>query len=232
MIMERCPLYENRWIYRILMFVGGFYGGYAILMRGGAFSNAQTGNVVYMALELGEGNWGKAFYYLIPITAYMSGSLVSELIPKTLRSRSGIHWTTIMLGMELIAVAVMGFIPATAPHQICQITINFICAMRFQTFRGAEGNPMATIFCTNIIRQIGVDLAGIFGKSGNGRKLLRKVCVYALMLLFFATGVVCAVLSCRWIGTYAVWLNLIPLAVVFAALLRADLSAAKTANIH
>lgn len=213
---------EKQWVYRLLMLVSGFYGGYAMLVRGGAFSNAQTGNVVLCALALGNGQWSKAAYYVIPISAYMLGCMVSELHIASKRPRWGMHWETVLIFFELIAVAVMGWIPATAPHQICQILINLICAMRLTTFRQSEGIPMATIFCTNHIRQIGASIAAMIRKETKCAVKLRMIGVHGLMILSFMLGVAAAAVSCRYIGVRSIWLMLLPLGILFTHLKIAD----------
>ena len=37
---------ERQWVFALLIFVGGFYGSYTYLLRGGVFCNAQTANFV------------------------------------------------------------------------------------------------------------------------------------------------------------------------------------------
>ena len=48
---------EKRWVFRMLMFVAGFYGGYAMLVRGGVFIPTMLLFLVavafYMVVELG-----------------------------------------------------------------------------------------------------------------------------------------------------------------------------------
>ena len=218
---------EKQWVYRLLMVVAGFYGGYAMVVRGGAFSNAQTGNVALMALALGNGNWRGAAYYLIPISAYAAGALVSELLPKKLRRKIFMRWDTLLTLFELVMVAAMGFIPASAPHQICQVIINFICSMQYNTFRQAEGVSQATTFCTNHIRQIGLSLAGGFSRKKSWSETGRRIWIHGSMILCFIVGVAAAAVACRFLGAYAIWCNLLPLAILFADLLHADLTTEK-----
>lgn len=218
---------EKRWIYRVLMIVAGFYGGYAMVVRGGAFSNAQTGNVALMAVALGQGHWKEAAYYLIPISAYLLGSLVSEVLPRPLRKLHLLRWDTLLTLFEILAVAAMGFIPLTAPHQICQVIINFICAMQYNTFRQAEGVSMATTFCTNHIRQLGICLTGLFNKDPAEKKKLRQGVVHLVMILCFVVGVAAATVACRFLEEKAIWLALVPLLVLFIDLLHADLTKEK-----
>ena len=218
---------EKKWVYRVLIIIAGFYGGYAMVVRGGMFSNAQTGNVAFMAVALGKGEIIQALYYLIPISAYMLGSFVSEILPRQLRRTHLFRWDTLLTLFEIIAVIVMGFIPATAPHQICQVLINFICAMQYNTFRQAEGVSMATTFVTNHVRQTGIALASMLDKSKEKTPIKKKAWIHLSMIGCFIFGVFAATVSCRFFGTYAIWLNLIPLAVVFVDLLHADLTKEK-----
>lgn len=218
---------EKRWVYCVLMIVAGFYGGYAMVVRGGAFSNAQTGNVALMAVALGQGQWKEAAYYLIPISAYLLGSLVSEVLPRPLRRLRLLRWDTLLTLFEILAVIAMGFIPLTAPHQICQVIINFICAMQYNTFRQAEGVSMATTFCTNHIRQLGICLTGLFNKAPAEKRKLRQGGVHLMMILCFVMGVAAATVACRLLAEKAIWCALLPLLVLFVDLLHADMTKEK-----
>ena len=79
---------EKYYIFELLIFAGGMMGAYTYNLRGGVFCNAQTANVVLMALAFGHWQWQKGFYYLIPITAYFAGAAVSEALPSGIRHRN------------------------------------------------------------------------------------------------------------------------------------------------
>lgn len=213
---------EKKWIYRVLIIVAGFYGAYSMALRGGVFSNAQTGNVVLMAMAFGNGHWLQGAYYLIPISAYALGGFVSELLPAPIQKSRLIRWDTLLVLFEIVMVILMGFIPATAPHQICQVIINFICSMQYNTFRQAEGVSMATTFCTNHIRQLGMILAWRVTGKKTAAQTKSRFWIHVVMVFCFAVGVVAGTLACRYLGVRAIWLNLIPLVVVFVDLLHAD----------
>ena len=226
--MEKAyPQSEKNWVFRLLILVAGFYGGYTMVLRGGVFSNAQTGNVALLAIALGSGNWMTALYYLVPLGGYLLGTIVSEVLPAPLGKTKLLRWSTLLILFEIVAVIVMGFIPVTAPHQICQILINFICAMQFNTFRQAEGIPMSTIFCSNLVRQMGIGLAGLLDPRKDKKAQLHTAWLFTAMVLCFAAGALGATVSCAYLGTYAIWLTVIPLAYLFASLLRADIAAGR-----
>lgn len=83
---------ERNWIYNILITVAGFYGAFTYMLRGNVFCNAQTGNIVLMGMALGVGQWGHALYYLIPISAYLMGALISELVPNPIKHHLPLRW--------------------------------------------------------------------------------------------------------------------------------------------
>lgn len=217
---------EKLWVYAMLIFVAGFYGGYTLSVRGGVFCNAQTGNIALFGMALGTGNWRKALYYLIPMSGYLLGSMISEAIPRHIR-RFGLRWDTLLTLIEILVVAVMGFIPASVPNQICQVTINFICAMQYNTFRQAEGIGSATTFCTNHTRMLGSNLVRIIFRSGEYPDAFEKVKSHGVMLLCFLLGTVGSAFLCLHFSVHTIWFALIPLGILFADLLKADLTTEK-----
>lgn len=221
-------LCEKNWVYYTLIMVSGFYGAFTYLLRGNVFCNAQTGNVLLMGLALGSGKWQAALYYLIPLSAYLLGTFFSELLPNPVKHTLRIRWDTLLMGIEMCVVIFLGFLPETAPVQISQIAINFIASMQYNTFRQAQGTPMATTFLTNHVRQVGIGLATelrhIQKKDKSHREKLEK---HFFMLIFFFVGAVVGTVFCNlWKGK-AIWLTLIPLGNLLRLLIREDLKSGK-----
>lgn len=212
---------EKRWVFALLIFVAGFYGGYTMLLRGGVFCNAQTGNMVLMGIAFGQRNWLKGFYYLFPIGIYLLGVMISEVIPKSVR-KLGIRWDTLLILLEIIGVTIVGFIPLDAPHQISQFIIMLLCGMQFNTFRQAEGIGMATTFCTNHLRMFGVALAKALFQRRKFPQAGEKACAHAIMIGCFVAGALIAAVLCGICGKYTVLLALAPLVILFADLFHAD----------
>ena len=157
----------EKWpVYALMMLAGGYFGAFTYAIRGGVFCNAQSGNVVLLSMALSRGEWGRAGYLLIPITAYCLGAFVSEAAARGMGKRRLIRWETALVLFEMLAVLFLGALPETAPVQITQVLVNFMCSMQYNTFRQAQGIPMATTFCTNHIRQVGISLYGL--ASGRG----------------------------------------------------------------
>lgn len=216
---------ERFWVFWTLIVIAGFWGAYTYLVRGHVFCNAQTANLLYMGLALGDRRWSDALYYLIPMAAYILGAFISELFPNPVKHHSPIRWDTLLIIIDMVAMFLIGLIPLSAPVQIAQVAINFLASMQYNTFRQAEGITMATTFCTNHIRQIGVGLAKELRHRQSGdtshRLRFRR---HTLMVLAFLTGVVVGVFCCALLAEKAIWVTLLPFSVLLAAFLHSDLT--------
>ena len=163
---------ERRSVFALLTLSAGMMGAYTFNLRGGVFCNAQTANVVLMAIAFGAGDWVGGAYYLIPIGAYFLGAFLSEILPSPLRRFGFLRWDTYLVAFECLVLFSIGFIPLTWPDHLVQVLVNFIASMQYNTFRQAEGIPMATTFCTNQLRQVGIGFAKAVRKGD--RAALRR----------------------------------------------------------
>lgn len=213
---------EKPWVYWLLIMAAGWFGGYTFIQRGGVFCNAQTANIVLFGIALGQRNWQHAAFLLIPITAYFAGAFFSELLGKTVKRFRFLRWDTMLIGIEVLVVFVLGLLPARVPDQICQIALNFICSMQFNTFRQVEGIPAATTFVTNHIREVGSNLAKYL--RHRDEKSGRKVRVHGLLIVFFALGAVLSAICCGFLHYRAIWGSGVILLIVFFRLAHADRS--------
>lgn len=213
---------EKPWVYWLLIMAAGWFGGYTFIQRGGVFCNAQTANIVLFGIALGQRNWQHAAFLLIPITAYFAGAFFSELLGKTVKRFRFLRWDTMLIGIEVLVVFVLGLLPARVPDQICQIALNFICSMQFNTFRQVEGIPAATTFVTNHIREVGSNLAKYL--RHRDEKSGRKVRVHGLLIVFFALGAVLSAICCGFMHYRAIWGSGVILLIIFFRLAHADRS--------
>lgn len=195
-------------------------GAFTYSIRGNIFCNAQTGNFVLLGMAIGNGNWQEAAYLLIPISAYWLGAVVSEILPRSVKKIGFLRWDTMLVGFEIIVLILLGFLPESAPYQISQVAINFICSMQYNTFRQAEGIPMATTFCTNHLRQIGINFVKWVRKKDVSCK--ERFLIHIKMLSMFLAGTIIGTVLCRFVLGKAIWGAAVILMIVFVGLIRAD----------
>ena len=216
------PVSEHYIIFALLMMSAGIVGAYTFNLRGGVFCNAQTANIVLMAIEFGKGEWMQGLYFLIPFGAYILGAIIAELLNLSLKDIGIFKWTTYFIAIEMVTILVIGFLPLTLPDQIVQVMINFIASMQFTSFKRAEGIPMATTFCTNHIRQVGIAIA----TAVHERKLapLKRGLRHFLMIASFFVGGLTLTLLAKPLEEKSIWLSLIPLAIVLILLIYGDIA--------
>ena len=182
--LERAPAHEMLRVGLCLAFTGGFLDAYTYLLRGGVFANAQTGNMVLMALYAARRD-GRAFYYLLPIAAFLAGVIVTEWLKARLTNAQHIAWQHVVLLAEAILVFAVGFVPRSVPDAVVNVTVSFICSLQVNSFRRTRGLPYATTMCTGNLRSAGEHVfAWAHGDKTAGRAALR----YCAVILVFCAG--------------------------------------------
>lgn len=216
------PLECEKWtVFVLLIFVGGYLGAFTYSIRGGVFCNAQTANFVLSAVALGSGDFREFFYYFIPMTAYFLGAFISESVPNYIKIHFHIRWDTLFILIEMLAVIFLGLLPESAPYRITHVTVNLVASMQYNTFRQAQHIPMATTFCTNHLRQVGV--AASKALRHRDRASFQRMLSHCRMLLFFMLGAVLATVLCRIFQGRAIFFTLLPLGYLFLDFLSEDL---------
>ena len=101
----------------MLAIVGGYLDAYTYISRDHVFANAQTGNMVLLAINIKEGSWLKVFLYLMPILSFMLGVLIVEAVKLKFNEHPRIHWHRIIIGVELVVLTIVGLsLPVRLTH--------------------------------------------------------------------------------------------------------------------
>ena len=195
---------------------GGFLDAYTYTLRGGVFANAQTGNLVLLALRAAQGDWQGAFYYVIPVLAFFCGILLTETIKLRTSDRHFLLWQHFSLLVEMALLAVVGFLPLSVPDAVVNVTISFVCSVQVQSFRKTRGLPYATTMCTGNLRSA-ADCFSVF-LFHKDPLALRSCLRYLLIIFCFCAGAAAGAGCSQWLGARAVWLCCGALGLVFAVM--------------
>lgn len=199
-------------------------GSYSYILKGGVFANAETANCLLFGTAIARGDFQRARMLIIPISMYIVGAFVSELMIERIKGRHLISWETILVGFEAIVLFLLGFVPQSAPFVISHVTITFLGSMQFNTFRALKGEAMTTVFCTNHLRQTGVNIYHALKEKD--RKHVTSVLYHIGMIATFMLGAaLMALLSQRFVEK-AIWVVPLILLIVFFSLLSDDLKKA------
>lgn len=72
---------EKLWIFAVMIAVGGFFGAYTYVQKGGVFCNAQTANFVLMAVQLGRGTGARRCIIFCPLRLIYSARSFRNFCP-------------------------------------------------------------------------------------------------------------------------------------------------------
>lgn len=216
MKLTRAQMSEAYWLGALLTVVGGFLDAYTYATRGGVFANAQTGNIVLLAVGLARGEYGALLRYLVPIAAFALGVVVAELARDAFRDHPALHWRQVIVGAEFLILLAVAFVPHGVWDGVVNVAVSFVCAMQVEAFRKIRGNALATTMCTGNLRS-GTELLH-HALRDRDRAALRRALQYYGIILFFAVGVAVGIWTTAALAEHAVLLCCAMLAVVFAAM--------------
>lgn len=219
------PNDERLWVFLLLMYIGGYFGGFTYSLRGGVFCNAQTGNLVLLAMSIAEKNYLLLNYSLFSLGSYITGIFIAEFLEEKVNKFKFLKWHTLLLFFEIMVTIFLGFVPEKTPYQVSQLAICFITAMQFNTFKKAHGLGMATTFCTNHVRQFSAFLIKFL--KNRDRKNIKVSLSHFGMLVAFLSGVMSSMLLGKILLGKSIWFSSILLSLLFIYFFKTDIDLKK-----
>ena len=133
---------------------GGLQDAYTYFCRDGVFANAQTGNIVFLAVNIVNGDGAGVIKYLVPVLFFALGVIVAKTLFFALGNKR-IFWKQIVLLVETAALLSVGFMPQSM-NLYANALVSFACAMQVLAFESIYGNDFASTMCIgNIVRMSG-----------------------------------------------------------------------------
>lgn len=187
----------------LLAVSGGMLDAYTYLCRGGVFANAQTGNIVLLAVRLAEGKWGAAAQYLVPVGAFALGVLVAEAVKSRQKSAVGMfHWRHTVLGIEIVLLMGAAWAPVGIWDSVVNILVSFVCALQVEAFRRVRGRSFASTMCTGNLRS-GTEALYHWRAKGDPKAGRTAACYFGVIVCF-ASGAALGGLLLAWLGQWTI----------------------------
>ena len=200
---------------------GGLQDVYTYLFRGKVFANAQTGNIVLMAVHAFAGEWGRVLHYLVPLCFFALGVFAAELMHQKLQNLQRLHWRQLVVLCEIVMLFVVGFFPQEW-NLMANALVSFACAMQVQTFRKVNGYAFASTMCIGNMRS-GMEALAVWIVR-HDPKALRKVFHYLGIIFLFGVGAGLGWVAVEHFATRAIWWSCLLLLICFALMfIREDL---------
>ena len=132
---------------------GGLQDAYSYFCRDGVFANAQTGNVVFLSVNIVNGDGGGVVKYLVPIAFFALGAILAKTLFFVFDKKRVAFWKQIVLLIETAVLFAVGFMPESL-NLYANAAVSFACAMQVLSFDRVYGNDFASTMCIgNIVRR-------------------------------------------------------------------------------
>lgn len=179
---------------------GGLQDAYSYFCRDGVFANAQTGNVVFLSVNIVNGDVYGVLKYLVPILSFSLGAILAKVLFFAMDKRKT-FWKQMVLLIEAVALFSVGFMPQSM-NLYANALVSFACAMQVLAFDQIYGNDFASTMCIgNIVRMSGSLVTAIAKKD----KTAAKRCgLYFIVVVIFAIGAGAGYLLQKLVGNYAI----------------------------
>lgn len=185
---KKLPSHEQIFFGVFLSFVGGFFDSFTFINSNGIFANAQTGNLIFIGLDLAQGKFSAATLYIPPVIAFVVGVIFSEYIIVKKKNIAIAKKINISLVIQIILLFLAYFLPYIANYDVRPLFVSFVCAMQFDSFRTVHNIPFASIFCTGNLRSASEHLFRVLYLKESNSKF--KFFIYASLIFIFLLGVI------------------------------------------
>ena len=195
---------RSLWFALLLTLTNGFLDAHTYLARGGVFANVQTANVIFGAIDTSERKFVLALAHVWPLLAFIAGVALASHIKSGRIERfvpRPLLWT---MAVQALALAIIGFVPASVPHSYVTVPISFLAAMQIGLFRNIGDLVYLPVATTgNLMRFVEAGYDGFVEKRPESR---RAFGVYGALIGVFAAGALVGAFASRAWGVHAIWL--------------------------
>ena len=200
------PPDENRVLLRIACLfaaVGGYLDAYSYLAHGHVFANAQTGNVVFLAIDASGGLWWDAACHLPPIAAFACGVAVAKRLGVRTRKQT-FHATLLCQACEAAILAGLAALASRLPGAWVVSIISFVAALQNTSFSAVGSWSFNTAMTTGNLRTAVSGLV-LWRMGRDPAENRRKAAALASICLAFFLGAVTGGVGTRWDSRHALW---------------------------
>ncbi len=195
---------RSLWFALLLTLANGFLDAHTYITRGGVFANVQTANVIFGAIDTSKREWAAALAHVWPLLAFVAGVTLASHIKSGRVERAvprPLVWT---MAIQAIALAIIGFVPASVPHSYVTVPISFLAAVQIGLFRSIGDLAYLPVATTgNLMRFVEAGYDGFVEKHTASR---RAFGVYGALIVTFASGALIGAYASRAWGVHAIWL--------------------------
>ena len=203
------PRYQNQHLFQLreiglgLTFVGGFIDAYTFVQRGGVLAAGQTGNLVFLSVDIAQRNLPGALTKVCTVAFFIIGVALVGLLNHHLGAHSHFWRLPIMIA-EFIVCLIVGYLPKTTNNIFIVPLLALVMSMQTTAFSQIAGHGYANVFTTGNLKKATIALTDFL--ITRNRQSLTTALVYWELVLCFAGGAIVSALLQIWWTTHTIWL--------------------------
>ncbi|MDC7243311.1 MAG: YoaK family protein [Pleomorphochaeta sp.] len=202
----------------LLALVGGYLDTYTYFGRGEVFANAQTGNMVLVAISIAEKNYINTIKYIIPIICFFLGVIVAEFFKHNQKVNT-LHWRQNVLLIEILVLFSVMFIKESDILNIlANSLVSFVCALQVESFRKIHSTTFATTMCTGNLRTASENLF-LYKKNKDKTFRDKSIRSFSIILIFIIGAILGTVLTLKF-NTFSLFVVILLLIASFVLMNR------------
>ena len=137
-----------------LTFIGGFLDAYCVILRGGVFASAQTGNIVFIGVDIATNQSSELTDKVMPIIAFGIGVIIVQVARRHFNTAHLNIWRLWLLAFQIIVLVIVGFMPTSVPNMIVTTMLSMSMATQLASYSTVNGYPYANTFTTGNYRKL------------------------------------------------------------------------------
>lgn len=209
-IVNNFRLFQLREIAIALTFIGGFIDAYTFVQRGGVLAAGQTGNVIFLSVDVAQNNLPGVLTKLFTMIFFCLGIIIVEIMKH--KNNRKHYWRVNSLLAELIVCIVVGFLPKTVSNLFVAPPLALVMAMQNVTFAQIEGHGYNNVFATGNLKNAVIQTAEYLYHHRKGDITAAKI--YFGLVFGFAMGAVSSALLQNFFGLRTIFIAAILIFIV------------------
>lgn len=180
----------------MLSFGVGILNACTYVTRGHVFASSQSGNILYLGLDLAQGEFSNVTKYLFPPMMFAIGIIIAEHYKD---KPNYPKWRQIPFWIEIALITLASFLPDSW-NALANPIFGLATGLQTITFRKIRSTPVATIVITGSFQNLVTHLTKFL--TVHDRQDAFRTLVYAVIVLTYFAGIVIGAMLCPYLGHY------------------------------
>jgi uncharacterized membrane protein YoaK (UPF0700 family) len=187
----------------LLGIAGGYLDAFTFVAHGGVFANAQTGNVVLLAVDAARGDMAGALAHVPPLIAFVLGVAAAETLTHPRIAPVARRPVRVALVVEIAVLLIVGAVPTWFASSAVVLAVAFVAALQNATFGTVREWSVNTTMTTGNLRTAArATHRAVFRHDVEAARQART---FGLVVLSFLIGAGIGALVAELVGNMAAW---------------------------